>query len=78
MQSAICKLQSAGIGAIVRQMAPGVKIIGVEPKGANAMALSLARGKREVLAKVDTFADGIAVKQVGSMICPWLIYETLR
>ncbi|EFJ49507.1 hypothetical protein VOLCADRAFT_89774 [Volvox carteri f. nagariensis] len=40
-------------------------IIGVEPEGANAMAVSLARGERVVLSRVDAFADGVAVKQVG-------------
>ena len=29
------------------------------------MALSLARGRRVTLSKVDAFADGVAVKQVG-------------
>ncbi len=33
--------------------------------GANAMAISLARGERATLAKVDAFADGVAVKTVG-------------
>ena len=32
--------------------------------GANAMAISLARGRRVTLSKVDAFADGVAVKQV--------------
>jgi threonine dehydratase len=30
------------------------------------MALSLAKGKRVTLSKVDAFADGVAVKQVGA------------
>ena len=30
------------------------------------MALSLMRGKRVTLSKVDAFADGVAVKQVGA------------
>jgi threonine dehydratase len=42
-----------------------VQIIGVEPTGANAMAQSLARGERVALSRVDAFADGVAVKQVG-------------
>ena len=29
------------------------------------MAISLARGRRTTLAKVDAFADGVAVKTVG-------------
>lgn len=34
--------------------------------GANAMAISLQRGERVTLSKVDAFADGVAVKQVGA------------
>ena len=41
------------------------QIIGVEPEGANAMALSLQRGERIALSRVDAFADGVAVKQVS-------------
>ena len=42
-----------------------VKIIGVEPSDANAMALSLHHGQRVILDKVGGFADGVAVKEVG-------------
>ncbi|KAK9829226.1 hypothetical protein WJX72_004603 [[Myrmecia] bisecta] len=56
----------AGIGAYVKALRPDIKIIGVEPTGANAMAISLARGERVTLSKVDAFADGVAVKEVGS------------
>jgi threonine dehydratase len=42
-----------------------VKIIGVEPSDANAMALSLYHGKRVMLEHVGGFADGVAVKTVG-------------
>lgn len=42
-----------------------VKIIGVEPSDANAMALSLYHGQRVVLENVGGFADGVAVKMVG-------------
>lgn len=57
----------AGIAAYFKALKPHVKIIGVEPTGANAMALSLAKGERCVLSKVDAFADGVAVKQVGGL-----------
>jgi hypothetical protein len=40
------------------------QIFGVEPSGANAMAMSLAKGARVTLSKVDGFADGVAVKHV--------------
>ena len=42
-----------------------VKIIGVEPSDANAMALSLHHGERVILDQVGGFADGVAVKEVG-------------
>jgi threonine dehydratase len=42
-----------------------VKIIGVEPSDANAMAVSLFHGKRVTLEHVGPFADGVAVKVVG-------------
>jgi len=55
----------AGIAAYVKAVRPDIKVIGVEPSGANAMAISLHRGRRTTLAKVDAFADGVAVKTVG-------------
>jgi len=42
-----------------------VKIIGVQPADANAMALSLHHGQRIMLDQVGGFADGVAVKVVG-------------
>ncbi len=55
----------AGIASYVKRLRPGVKIIGVEPVDADAMARSLATGRRVVLEQVGLFADGAAVKQVG-------------
>ncbi|PPD66417.1 hypothetical protein GOBAR_DD36707 [Gossypium barbadense] len=55
----------AGIAAYVKRVSPEVKIIGVEPFDANAMALSLHHGERVMLEKVGGFADGVAVKEVG-------------
>jgi threonine dehydratase len=54
----------------VKQLQPGVKIIGVEPTDADAMARSLRAGRRVTLPHVGLFADGVAVRQVG--------VETLR
>jgi len=56
----------AGIAAYIKALKPGIKVIGVEPVGANAMAQSLVLGERVTLSKVDTFADGVAVKHVGA------------
>ncbi|PON56139.1 Threonine dehydratase [Parasponia andersonii] len=55
----------AGIAAYVKRVSPQVKIIGVEPSDANAMALSLHHGQRVILDQVGGFADGVAVKEVG-------------
>lgn len=57
----------AGIAAYVKTLRPDVKIIGVEPTGANCMAQSLAHGRRVQLSRVDAFADGVAVKSVGAV-----------
>lgn len=42
-----------------------LQVIGVEPSGANSMAMSLAQGRRVTLSRVDAFADGVAVKHVS-------------
>ena len=55
----------AGIATYVKHMRPKVKIIGVEPEDADAMARSLKAGKRVVLDRVGIFADGVAVRSVG-------------
>jgi len=60
----------AGIAAYVKRLRPEIQIIGVEPTGANAMYQSLRGNTKVVLDKVDTFADGVAVKTTGE--------ETLR
>ncbi|KAI9154115.1 hypothetical protein LWI28_021149 [Acer negundo] len=66
----------AGIAAYVKRVSPQVKIIGVEPTDANAMALSLQYGERVMLDQVGGFADGVAVKEVGEetfRICKELV-----
>lgn len=55
----------AGIGVYIKRLRPDIKIIAVEPYGACALYESLKVGKRVTLDKVDTFADGVAVKIVG-------------
>ena len=55
----------SGIAAYVKRVRPAVKIMGVEPVDADAMAKSLKAGKRVKLDQVGLFADGVAVKEVG-------------
>ena len=55
----------AGIASYVKRVRPDVKIIGVQPVESDAMARSLAAGRRVTLPHVGLFADGVAVRQVG-------------
>jgi threonine dehydratase len=56
---------AAGVAAVVKRLRPGVRVIGVEPDDADAMARSIREGRRVVLDQVGLFADGVAVRQVG-------------
>jgi len=55
----------SGIAAYVKRVRPQVRIVGVEPTDADAMARSLKAGRRVKLDQVGLFADGVAVKEVG-------------
>src|SRR5213078_1745403 len=55
----------SGIAAYGKRVRPSIKVIGVEPVDADAMARSLKAGKRIKLDQVGLFADGVAVKEVG-------------
>ena len=55
----------SGIAAYVKRVRPRVRMIGVEPVDADAMAQSLKQGRRVKLEHVGLFADGVAVKEVG-------------
>jgi threonine dehydratase len=55
----------SGVAAYVKRVRPEVRIIGVQPEDSDAMARSIAAGRRITLPHVGLFADGVAVKQVG-------------
>ena len=55
----------SGIASYVKRVRPEIKVIGVQPVDSDAMARSLAAGRRIVLDHVGLFADGVAVRQVG-------------
>ena len=55
----------SGVAAYVKRLRPETKIVGVEAVDADAMAQSLAAGRRVRLKQVGLFADGAAVKLVG-------------
>jgi threonine dehydratase len=55
----------AGIASYVKRVRPEIRVIGVQPVDSDAMARSLAAGRRVTLPHVGLFADGVAVRQVG-------------
>ena len=55
----------AGMAAYIKRLRPDIRIVGVEPEDADAMARSLEAGERVTLSRVGIFADGVAVKLVG-------------
>ena len=55
----------AGIALALKQLRPGIKIIGVEPEDSDAMKKSLGTDRRETLDRVGLFADGVAVRTPG-------------
>ncbi len=56
----------AGVAAYVKAIRPQIKIIGVEPDDAASLHAALAAGKIVELDQVGIFADGVAVKKVGT------------
>jgi len=64
----------AGIAAVMKQVYPQTRIIGVEPEDAACMTEALKAGSRVVLDQVGIFADGVAVAQVGEI--PFRIAKT--
>jgi len=57
----------SGIGTYIKERSPNTKIIGVEANGSASMKEAFKRNKPVKLEKIDTFADGVAVKKVGGM-----------
>ena len=63
---------AAGVSTLAKLLNPKIKVIGVEPAGANCLQASLAAGKPVTLPSVSTIADGTAVKTPGKKIFPYL------
>lgn len=63
---------AAGVATLAKLLNPNVKVIGVEPIGASAVYESLKAGKIITLPKVDTIADGVAVKKPGDIVFPYI------
>lgn len=58
---------ASGVAFAAKMLKPTIKIIGVEPEGACCITASLANHQVTELEKVDTIADGAAVKRPGTL-----------
>lgn len=63
---------ATGVSTLVKLLNPNIKVIGVEPAGANCLQASLKNGKVTTLPTVSTIADGTAVKTPGTKVFPYL------
>ena len=63
----------AGVAYTIKQINPNCKVYGVQAAGAPSMEKSIIDGEIETLSKVQTIADGIAVKTPGD-----LTYELVK
>lgn len=63
---------ATGVSALAKLLNPKIKVIGVEPAGANCMQASFEAGKVVTMPAVNTIADGTAVKTPGKNIFPYI------
>ena len=63
---------ATGVATLAKLLNPKIKVIGVEPAGANCMQKSLAEGHVVTLPKVATIADGTAGKTPGGKLFPYI------
>ncbi|APQ18743.1 threonine ammonia-lyase [Maribacter hydrothermalis] len=58
---------AAGVSSIFKELSPNTKIIGVEPKGAPSMSVSIINGFNTKIDNIDKFIDGASVQKVGDL-----------
>jgi threonine dehydratase len=63
---------ATGVSTLAKLLNPKIKVIAVEPAGANCLQVSLEKGEVTTLPTVSTIADGTAVKTPGKLIFPYL------
>ena len=63
---------ATGVSTLAKLLNPNVTVIGVEPYGAASMKASLDAGHVVTLDRVETIADGVAVKTPGDQIFPYI------
>lgn len=59
--------QISGVGAAVKGMRPGVRVVGVEPAGAARMSASLAAKRPVTLERSSSVADGLLTLRPGDL-----------
>ncbi|MGL4932189.1 MAG: threonine ammonia-lyase, biosynthetic [Aeromonas sp.] len=57
---------AAGVAVYIKQLLPDVKVIGVEAEGSACLKAAMAAGEPVNLERVSLFADGVAVKRIGT------------
>ena len=70
----------AGVAAYIKYLRPEIRIIGVESEHSACLQAAMAAGKRVTLPSVGTFADGVAVAQIGEYgfdICRFCVDEVM-
>lgn len=55
----------SGVAAALKQLKPDVRVIGVQPEGADSMIRSVAAGRIVELERVVTIADGLGARKPG-------------
>lgn len=63
---------ATGVSTLAKILNPNIKVIGVEPEGANCLQESIKAGEVLTLPAVSTIADGTAVKTPGTKIFKYL------
>ena len=63
---------AAGVSTLAKLLNFHIKVIGVEPSGANCMQVSLKNEEVTTLPHVSTIADGTAVQTPGDLIFPYV------
>lgn len=58
---------ASGIATVFKELSTETQLIGVEPKGAPSMKVSLRENMNTELSEIDGFVDGAAVKKVGDL-----------
>ncbi len=57
---------AAGMAVYIKQLLPDVKVIGVEAEGSACLKAAMEAGEPVNLERVSLFADGVAVKRIGT------------